>query len=189
MPVGAVPVLVPGVGLLELLLPPALEVDGVGEDQAGVVVDEVPLDQLLDLLTGLVADPGVDRPHRLVRLGTEVDLVERPAVELGDGLPEVGLEVVALLPPQGVGRHQLERAVAVALDRLQQPGVLAVLLLDAFGCPDQVGHHPACLAPCPHGAHGERHPDAERRQKQVLARLGAGQLVVEAGGEIAASGC
>ena len=171
------------------LLPLALEVDGVGEDQAGVGVDEVSLDQLLDLLTGLVADPGVDRPHRLVRLGTEVDLVEGPVVEVGDGLLEVGLEAVALLPPQGVGRDQLERAVAFAVDRLQQPGVLAVLLIDAFGCADQVGQHPACLAPCAHGAHGERHPDAERRQEQVLARLRARQLVVQAGGEIAADGC
>ena len=47
---------------------------------------------------------------------------------------KVGLEVVALLPPQGVGRDQLEGTLAFAVDRLQQFGVLAVLLIDAFGC-------------------------------------------------------
>ena len=40
-----------------------------------------------------------------------------------------------------------------------------------------------------HGTHGKCELDAERREEQVLARLGAGQLVVEAGGEYAANGC
>jgi len=48
--------------LLERALPVALEVDGIGQDQPGQAVEDARLEQLLDLVLGLLLDPGVDAP-------------------------------------------------------------------------------------------------------------------------------
>ncbi len=49
-----------GGGGIEGCGPISLEVDGVGEDQAGVGVDGVSGDEILDFAVGLIGDPGVD---------------------------------------------------------------------------------------------------------------------------------
>ncbi len=114
---------------LERLGPVALEVDGVGEHEAGQGAQDPGRDDVLDLAVRLLVHPVVDGPARGFGVAHEVQLRQACAVVVLQEVQEAGQEIEALLPPQGVGDAELASlGGAGPLDLVLQRGDGAVQL-------------------------------------------------------------
>ena len=82
-------ILVLGCVLAELIGPRGLEIDGVGENQAGERRDGAGAEKVLDFVVGLLFDPLIDGGAHAVGSGFEIDRVKSRAVVGFDQL-EVG---------------------------------------------------------------------------------------------------
>jgi hypothetical protein len=71
------------------------------------MASSTPADEVLDLVVGLLLDPGVDGPSGLFGRGDEVHRLEFAAVLLLHELHEGPEELEVLLAPQGVGHAKL----------------------------------------------------------------------------------
>ncbi|MFT3776592.1 MAG: hypothetical protein QM820_65470 [Minicystis sp.] len=173
-----------GRGLVEGLLPVALEVDGVGEDEARLRVDAAFGDEILDAILGLALDPVVDALAAALGIGLEIEDVEGRA-EGGLGLLDVGaIEGVALLAEEAVGDAHRGRLLGVPVARDQRAGDVHRLIGRALEVEDLL-HLRGCLAA---GAGpGEREGGGEaRRGDGEVALLRADLAVdVEAEGVVA----
>src|SRR5882672_17295 len=83
--------------------PNSLEVNGVGQDQPGKVVEAAGWQDILDLVFGRVRYPTVDLPPGGVRSGLKVSLVEVGLISAVGYFQKSGQERTAFLGPQGVG--------------------------------------------------------------------------------------
>ena len=100
-------ILLRGLRLVELRLPVALEVDGVGEHQARGRRHCAAWQQVLDLVRGLLGDPLVDGQAHGFGRALEIHLAEaRAIVGLGE-FQEIGKKALVLLGPECVGHAQL----------------------------------------------------------------------------------
>lgn len=65
-----------GVGFVELTLPLALEVDGIGQNQVRSFINRIRREQILDVIFRHVANPFVDLQSYSFRIGFEVCLLD-----------------------------------------------------------------------------------------------------------------
>ena len=86
--------------------PVALEVDGIGENQAGCLIQAALMDQVMNLVLGLLCDPGVDGLAGLLSLPYEINLAQFRPVLGSCEAEETGQETNALLSPESVGFMQ-----------------------------------------------------------------------------------
>ena len=91
---------------LELVLPVALEVDGVGDHQRSVVGNGVTADGALYLALGSLVHPPVDGIDGPVRRVAEIKLGQPNPVIGGYGIEEIGPDFQAVLNPEAVGHRQ-----------------------------------------------------------------------------------
>ena len=91
---------------VEGLGPDALEVDGIGQNQAGCLIQAALRDQVMNLVLGLLGDPGVDGLAGLLSLPYEINLAQFRPVTVACKAKETGQETSALLSPKSVGFMQ-----------------------------------------------------------------------------------
>ncbi len=104
---GEMEILIPGLRLVELRLPVAFEIDGIGEHQARGGGEHTGLEQVLDFARGLLLDPLVDgQAHRFGR-GLEVHRTEARAVIGAGQLEEIIEKRIVLFRPESVGHTKL----------------------------------------------------------------------------------
>src|SRR3990172_166733 len=125
-PVQQVEVAVRGGFLGEWRLPRRIEVDSVGEDESGQIVDGPLRNQVFYAAFGLVADPLVDSVAGRLRRSHKIQSPEPCPVVLGKNVKVLLKELVVLMAPDGVDDTQSEPFPILALCPLTALGQLKV---------------------------------------------------------------
>ena len=166
---GQVKILVLGCVLVELIGPRCLEINGVGENQAGERRDGAGAEQVLDLVVGLLFDPLVDGGAYAVGSRLEIDCVKSCAVIAFDQIQIGRQELLVLLSPKRVGHAQrvsLVRGIHAGQQRAH--GRVQALLRQRVV--EDAGHLGGCLAVGTGIGHGEVRGDAFRREEEISRR-------------------
>ena len=97
-----------GIGLLERCGPGTQEVDGIGQNQPGVGVQDASGQNIQDFVLRLLRHPIVDfQPHR-IRFGGEVRLLDVGLVLIVGGMQKGRQKRETFLGPQCIGNVQLD---------------------------------------------------------------------------------
>ena len=168
--------------------PERLEVDRIGENQHGLQ-DMARLEQVLDPVSGLLLDPGVDGLPRLFGCGAEVDRVDASSVVHLDALAEVGEDRLARLDPECIGHEELDirglggpRQGGRPADQVgDQPMKLPMERAGGQVEVEGLGHLTGRLALGPGVGHRQGRGDRHRREDAIA--IAPAQPGVEAQGE------
>jgi hypothetical protein len=109
--------LISGTGWIKGTFPGGFEVDCVGQDQTGGVVDGTLWKQVRDLTLGLLLDLGVDHLPGWFRGMHEVCQVHPGSIVLGQQIQVGRQEREAILAPDGVGNIEPEARVVIIICR------------------------------------------------------------------------
>ena len=185
---------VAGGALVEGDLPGRLEVDGVGEDEPGQLVQHVLGDEVGNAFAGLVGDPSVDRLSCVLEVGAVIDEAHARAVVGGEGGEERLEEGEVLLAPEGVGGGEFEGGggtvgaglLAAALGEGLLEGVEAGVKVGGEVRMEDGVHLLRGLAGGADARHGEGDGGAVRGEDEVV--IVGGEDGVEVGGECGEGG-